>query len=105
MNQFDFNTIGKFVQNSMVLLLVFCFSTSLGAAGLRVVPGTGEAGFVDGTDAQFNKPIRLAPFGPGRVLVADINNHAIPSMTIDGEVLKLAGGPDHEQLNKPAAVT
>jgi DNA-binding beta-propeller fold protein YncE len=104
MYQFNFNTISRCVRNSLLMLLVFCFSTSLGAAELRVISGTGEAGFVDGTDARFNKPIRLAPFGPGRVLVADINNHAIRSVTIDGEVLTLAGGPDKQgHRDGPAA--
>jgi DNA-binding beta-propeller fold protein YncE len=78
----------------LAVLTVFCFSTMLGAAEFRVIAGNGEAGFADGSDARFFKPIRLAPFGPGRILVADINNHAIRSVTLDGEVLTLAGGPD-----------
>ncbi len=64
------------------------------AAEFKVVAGNGEAGFIDGNDARFNKPIRLAPFGPGKILVADINNHAIRVVSIDGEVTTLAGGPD-----------
>jgi len=81
--------------SSFVLLALFCFSTLLPAAEIRVIAGNGEAGFVDGdgSDARFNKPIRLAPFGPGRILIADINNHAIRSVSLDGEVLTLAGGP------------
>ena len=81
---------------SLTVLLVFCFSTVLQAADVRVIAGNGEAGFVDGSDARFNKPIRLAPFGPGKIVVADINNHAIRSVTLDGEVLTLAGGPDKQ---------
>jgi len=82
---------------SLAVLMLFCFSTILQAAEIRVIAGNGEAGFVDGTvDARFNKPIRLAPFGPGKILIADINNHAIRSVTLDGEVLTLAGGPDKQ---------
>jgi streptogramin lyase len=79
---------------SLAVLLVFCFSAGLQAGDVRVIAGNGEAGFVDGNDARFNKPIRLAPYGPGKILVADINNHAIRSVTLDGEVQTLAGGPD-----------
>ena len=74
--------------------MVFGFSAMSVAAELRVIAGNGEAGFVDGSDARFNKPIRLAPFGPGKIVIADIYNHAIRSVSLDGEVLTLAGGPD-----------
>ena len=61
----------------LVVLAGLCFSVGLQAAEIRVIAGNGEAGFADGTtDARFNKPIRLAPFGPGKILIADINNHA-----------------------------
>ncbi len=84
--------------SSLVLLALFCFSTLLSAAEIQVIAGDGEAGFVDGdgSDARFNKPIRLAPFGPGKILIADINNHAIRSVSLDGEVLTLAGGPEKQ---------
>ncbi len=81
------------IRTTMVLMLC-CFSTVLQAADSRVVAGNGEAGFVDGSDARLNKPIRLSPFGPGKILVADFSNHAIRSVSIDGEVATLAGGPD-----------
>ena len=78
-------------------LVAMFFTVVLQAAEIRVVAGNGEEGFVDGTTAaRFNKPIRLAPYGPGRILVADINNHAIRSVTLDGEVVTLAGGPDKQ---------
>ena len=78
----------------LAVLMIFGFSAMSVAAELRVIAGNGEAGFVDGSDARFNKPIRLAPFGPGKIVIADINNHAIRSVSLDGEVLTLAGGPD-----------
>jgi len=78
----------------LAVLMVFGFSAMSVAAELRVIAGNGEAGFVDGSDARFNKPIRLAPFGPGKIVIADINNHAIRSVSLDGEVITLAGGPD-----------
>jgi hypothetical protein len=90
------NTGGLMVR-SLALLAGLCFSMGLQAAEIRVIAGNGEAGFADGTtDARFNKPIRLAPFGPGKILIADINNHAIRSVALDGEVLTIAGGPDKQ---------
>jgi len=80
----------------LLVLLVFCFASSLTLADFRVIAGSGVAGFADGGDARFNKPIRLAPYGPGKILVADINNHAIRSVTLDGEVQTLAGAPDRQ---------
>lgn len=86
----------------VLVLLSFCAVAQ--ASGLRVVAGNGEAGFVDGSDARFNKPIRLAPFGPGKVVVADINNHAIRTVSIDGEVETISGGPDKKgHQDGPAA--
>lgn len=87
---------GKLGRVLIVLLIGMCCSAVLYAAELRVVAGNGEAGFVDGTGnaARFDKPIRLAPFGPGKILVVDINNHALRSVTLAGEVETLAGGPD-----------
>jgi hypothetical protein len=72
---------------------------------MRVVAGAGVAGFADGTgaDARFNKPIRLAPFGPDAVLVADIFNHALRVVTADGAVRTLAGGPDRKGHRDGAA--
>ena len=89
---------------ALAVLLMVCFSALSQAAELRVIAGNGEAGFVDGSDARFNKPIRLAPFGPGKIVVADIYNHAIRSVSLDGEVLTLAGGPDKQgHQDGPAA--
>jgi len=101
---FKARTVFTTVHRSLLVLLLVGFSAGLAAAELRVISGTGEAGFVDGKDARFNKPIRLAPFGPGRILVADINNHAIRAVSLDGEVTTLAGGPDRQgHKDGPAA--
>ncbi len=83
-------------------------STTTPAAGaaLVVVAGAGTAGFVDGTgaEARFNKPIRLAPFGPDAVVVADIFNHALRVVTMQGEVRTLTGAPDQKgHSDGPAA--
>lgn len=102
-----FNTVSTFngIRYSLLVAMVFCFSITATAAELRVISGNGEAGFVDGMDARFNKPIRLAPFGPGRVLVADINNHAVRVVGTDGMVVTLAGGPDKQgHLDGPADI-
>ena len=69
---------------------------TLEARSMRVVAGTGEAGFEDGSPGKFNKPIRLAPYGEGAVLVADIFNHAIRVVTVDGEVRTISGAPDRK---------
>jgi DNA-binding beta-propeller fold protein YncE len=63
---------------------------------LRVIAGDGSTGFIDGTDARFHKPIRLAPFGEDAVVLADIYNHAIRVVHVDGRVETLAGGPDRK---------
>lgn len=65
---------------------------------MRVVAGAGAAGFADGTGsaARFNKPIRLAPLGANSILVADIFNHAIRVVSLDGQVRTLSGSPDRQ---------
>ncbi|MGE0452205.1 MAG: hypothetical protein AB7O37_06590 [Vicinamibacteria bacterium] len=73
---------------------------------LHVVAGSGVAGFRDGkgSQAQFNKPIRLAPFGPDAILVADIYNHALRVVSKDGSVRTLAGAADRKgHQDGPAA--
>jgi NHL repeat len=74
---------------------------------MTVVAGGGSAGFADGvgSDARFNKPIRLAPFGPDAVLVADIFNHAIRSVSKDGRVRTIAGAPDRKGHEDGPAAT
>lgn len=63
---------------------------------MTVVAGDGTPGFADGDSPKFNKPIRLASFGPDTVLVADINNHAIRIVHRDGKTETLAGGPEKQ---------
>jgi sugar lactone lactonase YvrE len=73
---------------------------------MKVVAGAGVAGFADGigSEARFNKPIRLAPFGPDAILVSDIFNHAIRSVSKDGRVRTIAGAPDRKgHQDGPAA--
>jgi hypothetical protein len=84
----------KRAASCLFVMMFFGFCGIAQASGLQVIAGNGEAGFVDGSDARFNKPIRLAPFGPGKVVVADINNHAIRTVALDGVVETIAGGPD-----------
>jgi len=76
------------------------------ARTMTVVAGNGTAGFADGVGAgaRFNKPIRLAPFGPDAILVSDIFNHAVRIVTRDGRVTTLAGAPDRKgHKDGPAA--
>ena len=74
---------------------------------MTIVAGGGVAGFTDGAgaEARFNKPIRLAPFGPDAVLVADIYNHAIRSVSKDGRVRTIAGRPDRKGHEDGPAAT
>jgi len=83
-------------QLSIYLMLVpLLFSCSLEKEkSLLIVAGTGKAGFKDGKQAELNKPIRLAPYKENSVIFADINNHAIRIVTLDGAVTTVAGGPD-----------
>jgi DNA-binding beta-propeller fold protein YncE len=65
---------------------------------MRVVAGNGTEGFADGVGdaARFRKPIRLAALASDSVVVADIYNHAVREVTLDGRVRTLVGGPDRE---------
>ena len=79
------------------LFLFLSLSTAVGpsAAGETVVvAGDGTPGFSDTAPGRFNKPIRLAPYGDGAILVADIYNHAIRAVALDGRVRTIAGGPE-----------
>jgi DNA-binding beta-propeller fold protein YncE len=83
---------------------------------MRVVAGNGTEGFQDGVgaEARFRKPIRLAALTEDSVAVADIFNHAIREVGLDGRVRTLVGGPEKEgyrdgsaeeaQLNSPHGV-
>ena len=84
------------VGSLVAITLVGMDDGTLEARSMRVVAGTGEAGFEDGSPGKFNKPIRLAPYGEGAVLVADIFNHAIRVVTVDGEVRTISGAPDRK---------
>jgi streptogramin lyase len=73
---------------------------------VKVIGDTGNAGFADGLQPRFNKPIRLAPFGTDAdaVVVSDISNHAIRRVHLNGETTTLAGGPDKQgHQDGPAA--
>ena len=63
---------------------------------MRVLAGNGTEGFQDGIGsvARFRKPIRLAPLTDDTVAVADIFNHAIREVSLDGRVRTIVGGPE-----------
>ncbi len=82
-------------------LLASLPSCSDGVGGDKAAPkvlvvGTGVAGFADSPNPQFNKPIRLTPYGSDSILVADIFNHAIRIVDIRGQVTTLSGAPDRK---------
>ena len=57
-----------------------------------------EEGFKDGVGnaVKMHKPIRLAELNDSTVVFADINNHAIRTINLRGEVKTLAGGIDKQ---------
>ncbi len=63
---------------------------------MRLIAGTGKEGFKDGNPGELNKPIRFTPYKENSVIFADINNHAVRIVTLDGEVTTIAGGPDKQ---------
>ncbi len=56
--------------------------------------GTTEAGFTDGKKPKMDKPIRFCNYKNGAVLLVDFNNNAIRTVSREGEVTTLFGGPD-----------
>lgn len=58
----------------------------------------GRAGLFDGKggEARMNKPIRLAALDTHTLVFADINNHAIRAVDLEGQVRTLAGAPDRK---------
>jgi DNA-binding beta-propeller fold protein YncE len=88
-------------RSSRACLLAVALATTAAAdepQAPRIVAGGGGPGFADGQGAaaRFHKPIRLAPLGPDAVVVADIFNHAIRRVRLDGTVTTLAGAPDRK---------
>lgn len=75
-----------------------CTARPKGPGAMRIVAGNGTEGFADGTGAaaRFRKPIRLAALGEDSVVVADIFNHAIREVRLDGRVRTILGGPDRK---------
>ena len=88
------------IKLSSIMLLLFILVSFTNAQvtenKMKVIAGTGEAGFQDGNPGMFNKPIRITPFDENSVIIADINNHAIRLISLDGTVKTIAGGPDKE---------
>lgn len=82
------------------IILILIFLVILSTIGVSnqmfVVAGTGEAGFEDGNPGKLNKPIRITPFNEKSVIIADINNHAIRLVSLDGTVKTIAGGLENE---------
>lgn len=80
----------------VLITVLFIALNPCSSQTMRLVAGSGQAGFKDGNPADLNKPIRLTPYTKNSVIFADINNHAIRIATLDGEVTTIAGGPDKE---------
>jgi DNA-binding beta-propeller fold protein YncE len=80
------------------LVVLACSTPPHGPGPMRVVAGNGTPGFADGVGeaARFHKPIRLAASAPDAVVVADIFNHAIREVSLDGRVRTIVGGPDRK---------
>ncbi len=85
--------------NSIFILIAFLtffisFCDQPKTIDMRLLAGNGEAGYADGQEAQMHKPIRLSPYTDSSILVADIYNHAIREVKLNGDVTTLVGGPD-----------
>ena len=63
-------------------------------------------GYVNGvgSDARFAQPYDIALLADGSLAVADMDNHRIRRVTLDGIVTDLAGSGEVGALNGPAAV-
>lgn len=73
-----------------ITLLLAIITTGLKAQTF----GTLEAGFVDGLTPKMDKPIRFCNYKNGAVLFVDFNNNAIRTITKEGEVSTIFGGPN-----------
>lgn len=82
------------ILSAFILILNSC--TDEKSDEMELIAGGKQAGFKDGNPGELNKPIRFTPFTDNSVIFADINNHAIRIVTLDGEVTTIAGGPDKE---------
>lgn len=81
----------------LLTLLLAIITTGINAQTF----GTTEAGFVDarlpagqGLSPKMDKPIRFCKYKNGSVLFVDFNNNAIRTITKEGVVTTLFGGPD-----------
>ncbi len=89
----------------LTFILSFVIINSSGQNNMKLVCGTGHAGFKDGKISELNKPIRMTPYKQNSIIFADINNHAIRTVTLDGKVTTIAGGPDKQgYLDGPAEI-
>jgi DNA-binding beta-propeller fold protein YncE len=88
----------RLVVPALAGLVLACSTPPHGPGPMRVVAGSGTPGFADGVGeaARFHKPIRLAASAPDAVVVADIFNHAIREVSLDGRVRTIVGGPDRK---------
>jgi DNA-binding beta-propeller fold protein YncE len=86
----------------LILLIIACSNEETGK--VLIISGNGEPGFIDGENAELNKPIRLAAYTENSIVFADINNHAIRIATFDGKVTTIAGGPDKKGYQDGPAV-
>lgn len=82
------------ILSAFILILNSC--TDEKSDEMELIAGGKQAGFKDGNPGELNKPIRFTPFTDNSVIFADINNHAIRIVALDGEVTTIAGGPDKE---------
>lgn len=82
-----------FIKGAIIITLLSCNDKNT-LNEVELIAGTGAPGFIDGENAELNKPIRFSAFKNNTVLFADINNHAIRFVTKGGVVKTIAGGPD-----------
>ena len=77
---------------NLLAIAIIILSTVTGLYAQTI--GTKEAGFANGNNPKLDKPIRMSAYKDGSILFVDFNNNAIRTITKEGEVTTLFGGPD-----------
>ncbi|WP_423736473.1 IPT/TIG domain-containing protein [Chitinophaga caseinilytica] len=64
------------------------------AGATTTVAGDGNSGYLDGdaAGARFADPYGITADAAGNIFVADLNNHKIRKVSVDGKVVSIAGG-------------
>ncbi|MCC7385005.1 MAG: hypothetical protein IT384_24380 [Deltaproteobacteria bacterium] len=78
----------------------------LDAGTVTTLVGLGRPGFRDGSPetALLNHPVDVAVDAAGNIYIVDLDNFAIRMLSVDGELLTLAGAPTSLDIERPRFV-